>query len=80
MGNDVLIHCPHCGSDDVIKNYNYDTALIDYECRECGADFTDNNLQFCDGCGEQIIGNGIWDDGYLFCSMECCNTFNETNN
>ena len=36
--------CPECGHEFVQGeyNYNYDTALLDFECPECGWNGTDN--------------------------------------
>ena len=69
------IVCPICESEELDKNYNYDTAHTDYECKECGHTFTEDSLIFCDQCGKQVIGNPIWSEGMTFCSMDCCNTF-----
>ena len=74
------VFCPNCEWTDVEKNYNYDTALIDYECKECGHTFTDDDLMFCDECGEQIPNNKVINsDGMMFCSVDCVNKF-EINN
>ena len=77
MASEIV--CPICESENLDKGYNYDTALIDYECKECGHTFNDKSLIFCDQCGKQIIGNPVWSDGMTFCSMDCCNTY-EINN
>ena len=43
--------CPYCGSDDIDRNYNYDTANTEYECRFCGESFMDSELVYCEKCG-----------------------------
>ncbi len=75
MSNKIL--CPHCGSDMVAnKGYNYDTSYLDYECEECGNQFTNNDVVYCDECGSQVIeDNRIDYDGLVFCSKECAESY-----
>lgn len=64
------IFCPECGHSKYIdRNYNYDTAQVEYECLFCGETFTDNEIVHCDICGEQILFGEVYhnDEGDTIC-------------
>lgn len=63
------IFCPECGCTELIRNYNYDTANVEYECQFCDHCFTDRELVFCEDCGKQIMsGISITLNGDVLCS------------
>lgn len=70
------VKCVKCNSDMVISYYNYDTGLLNYECKECNHNFTEKAIKYCDMCGEQIIDDVVETDDMVFCSKECSNKFN----
>ena len=66
------IICPHCGSDMLISDFDYNSGKIYYECQECNNTFSENDIVYCDECDEQIVeGYGIEYDGMIFCSKKC---------
>lgn len=70
------VFCPYCGSEELDRNYNYDTAQVEYECRFCGETFNDNEIVCCDICGEQILFGDVYhdDEGETICE-DCFNKF-----
>lgn len=46
--------CHFCGSTNVERNYNYDTAYLDFECKDCGETYNETILIYCDRCDCQI--------------------------
>lgn len=62
--------CVYCGSFELSKNFDYDTAHTHYECEDCGGTFTEQDLRFCDICGKQILkGEEHYnEDNFLVCS------------
>mgnify|MGYP003542956836 FL=1 len=68
--------CPYCGSDDIDRNYNYDTANTEYECRFCGESFLDSELVYCEKCNAQIMYDEVHhdDEGDTICP-DCFNKF-----
>lgn len=66
------IKCPNCGSDMVNGGIDYNQGKRYYECEECGNTFSDDNIVYCDECGDQVIESDRIDyDGMVFCSKEC---------
>ena len=68
------IHCIECGHHDLDRNYNYDTARVEYECKFCGETFTDDDVIYCEVCDKQILFNDIYhnDEGETICE-DCFN-------
>lgn len=74
------IICPHCGSDMVISNFDYDTSKCFYECEACGHQFSENDIVYCDECGEQITEDERIDyNGMVFCSKDCLKEYLQEN-
>lgn len=74
------IRCIHCGSDMVLKGYDYDNGIIRYECQECGEDFTENDIKRCEVCDKQVLDNEYLEyDDTKFCSDDCLKKYKETN-
>ncbi|MBR6515473.1 MAG: IS1 family transposase [Bacilli bacterium] len=61
------VHCTRCGSDDVEKNYNYNSGKTDFECQECGHHFTHRDITYCEDCGRQII-----EEEFVFLNETLC--------
>lgn len=72
------IRCIHCGSDMVLKGYDYDSGHILYECQECNESFADTDIKRCENCEKQILDNeGVEYDDMTFCSEECLKQYKE---
>jgi DNA-directed RNA polymerase subunit RPC12/RpoP len=68
------IHCIECGHHDLDRNYNYDTGRVEYECQFCGETFTDDDIIYCEHCGEQVFLYDMYhnDEGETICE-DCYN-------
>ena len=69
------IICPHCNSDMVESNFDYDCAIIRYECQECDNHFTEHDINLCEHCGEQCTEDNIKTEQGNFCSYDCWREF-----
>lgn len=70
------VFCPYCGSEELDRNYNYDTAQTEYECQFCGENFIDGDLIYCENCNAQLIYDDVYhdDEGETICE-DCFNKF-----
>lgn len=70
------VFCPYCGSRELDRNYNYDTAQTEYECQFCGENFIDGDLIYCEKCNTQLVYDEVYhdDEGETICE-DCFNKF-----
>lgn len=64
--NEEKYFCPHCGHqfEQGESNYNYDTALLDFECNECGWEGNETQLEREDEDEDCEYNIQIWDGCY----------------
>lgn len=68
--------CPHCGSNMIKSDFDYNQGISYYECDDCGNTFSDDDIVYCDECGDQVIESERIDyDGMVFCSKDCVENY-----
>lgn len=66
------VMCPNCGSSIHKSNFAYNEGKSYYECEDCGNTFSDDDIVYCDECGDQVIESERIDyNGMIFCSKDC---------
>ena len=66
------VMCPHCGSNSLKNAVDEANIKKTYHCNNCKSIFTDDDIVYCDECGDQVIESERIDyNGMIFCSKDC---------